>query len=284
VVGQDEKMAEEVHQVLASDSLISARVKWVSVAELRTGDVAAADIVVIEPNDRPALGIWTGRERSLVMDWVRTSAVTDSRSLFEVNLRYAVLRHQFFRMSTDWQQAQEKVSELDLIRRQVTPFDPRTGWYSHAHIIDRCQEEIARALRYSLPIALVVVDIVSLEGAGLGLSADSSNSLVTALAGRIRPICRHGDVLGHYGPSSILVILLNTDHQGGERFSERAHQALLPPLVVEGESLSLDWAMALSARDPGESVTPTELLNQLERRVERARAIGRRGVVMTDAF
>ncbi len=70
------------------------------------------------------------------------------------SIRYVLLKSQYEQLLAEWSEVKDQVRQLDLLRRRVTPFDPRTGWHSHAHIIDRCQEEIARALRYSLPIAL----------------------------------------------------------------------------------------------------------------------------------
>jgi diguanylate cyclase (GGDEF)-like protein len=276
VVSDTKVFADELSVALRAEGPLLPIVQFASSGDEPPSTSCLFDAVVID--QRVSLvGSWIDRlEGCRVIPW----SVGDHDRLDSI--RYALLKSQYEQLLAEWSEVKDQVRQLDLLRRRVTPFDPRTGWHSHAHIIDRCQEEIARALRYSLPIALVVVDIVNLEDDEKALDADFANSLVTALAHRVRPICRHGDVLGHYGSTSVLVILLNTDREGGERFSERASQALLPPLVVEDVPLSLDWSIALATREPGTLTTPTELLNQLERRVERARELGRRGVVVAD--
>lgn len=276
MVSDTTRFADELLAVLRSDGVSQPVGEVASPADEPPSASCLFDLVVVD--QRVSLPrTWIDRlEGCRVIVWT----LGDRERLDSI--RYVLLKSQYEQLLAEWSEVKDQVRQLDLLRRRVTPFDPRTGWHSHAHIIDRCQEEIARALRYSLPIALVVVDIVNLEFDESTVDADFANSLVTSLAHRIRPICRHGDVLGHYGPTSVLVILLNTDREGGERFSERASQALLPPLVVEDVPLSLDWSIALATREPGMSTTPTELLNQLERRVERARELGRRGVVVAD--
>lgn len=163
-----------------------------------------------------------------------------------------------------------------------TPFDPRTGWHTHAHIIDRCQEEIVRATRYSLPIALTMVELEGYEEIEQSYGNEFVNEWMTLLAQRLRAVCRHCDVVGHYGPGSFLVILTNTDDVGGKRFCERINQALLPSISVNQQTIDLVWSTALVSRPEGHPTTPTELLNQLERKMERARRAGKRGVVVND--
>jgi diguanylate cyclase (GGDEF)-like protein len=276
VVSDSRGFADELLAALRADGIIQPICEFSSSEDEPSCSSRLFDLVVVDQRVWLAKQWIERREGRQVIPW----SPGDQGRLDSI--RYALLKSQYEQLLAEWGEVKDQVRQLDLLRRRVTPFDPRTGWHSHAHIIDRCQEEIARALRYSLPIALVVVDIVNLEDDERTLDPDFANSLVTALAHRIRPICRHGDVLGHYGSTSVLVILLNTDREGGERFSERANQALLPPLVVEEVPLSLDWSIALATREPGTSTTPTDLLNQLERRVERARELGRRGVVVAD--
>lgn len=265
-------------ELLADDLLRPA----VTVVDPRESDPTPLEqlrqtLVVVDSIDRLPAG-WQERMREVAC--LERAGRSDAE--LGLAVRYAMMRAQYEGLREDWKLAGERLRELELLRRRVTPFDPRTGWHSHAHIVDRCQEEIARALRYGLPISLVVVDILAQGDAPEPIDEDLGNSMVTALAGRIRPICRHGDILGHYGPTSVLVILLNTDQEGGERFLQRVQQSLLPPLVVEDVAYSLSWSIAVASRDPGVFTTPTDLLNQLERRVERARMQGNRGVVLTD--
>lgn len=163
-----------------------------------------------------------------------------------------------------------------------TPFDPRTGWHTHAHIVDRCQEEIVRATRYSLPIALTMVELEGYDEIERKYGDEFVNEWMTLLAQRLRAVCRHCDVIGHYGPGSILVILTNTDVTGGKRFCERINQALLPSISVHQQTIDLVWSTALVSRPEGHPTTPTELLNQLERQIDRARRADKRGVVVSD--
>jgi diguanylate cyclase (GGDEF)-like protein len=161
-----------------------------------------------------------------------------------------------------------------------SPFDPRTGWHSHAHIIDRCQQEVVRAARYSLPIALVLVDVADLRADGL--TDQDRDGLLTQLSARVRPICRHCDIVGHYGHDAFLGLLTNTDLQGGKGFSHRVHQTLQAPLLVDDQQIHLDWTIALAARGKGVPATPNELLNSLERQIERIHEKGLRRAVVCD--
>ena len=165
---------------------------------------------------------------------------------------------------------------------QSSPFDPRTGWHTHAHIVDRCQEEIVRATRYSFPISLAMIDFTGYEEIETEHGEAFASEMMTQLAQRLRAVSRHCDVAGHYGVSSFLVILTNTDIIGGKRFCERINQAFLPPITIDSIPINLVWSTAIVARPEGHSTTPTDLLNHLERRMERARRLGTRGIVVAD--
>jgi GGDEF domain-containing protein len=122
----------------------------------------------------------------------------------------------------DLQQRQRRTREsLDNSQRQVdrlvsllwrtAPMTVEKRWYTHRHMLERLEEELARAERYKLPltIALGEVDTTPLEVQGR--AADVFTWAVDEVVRRKR----RGDVAGQYGLRGFMLLMTHTPGQGG---------------------------------------------------------------------
>lgn len=197
-------------------------------------------------------------------------------------IRYHAIRLHHRRLKQTLQDRARHISRLTTRLARSAPFDSRTGWFSHAHTVDRCQEEIGRAVRYGLSLSLVLLDVVGLDRLEAEHGEAVVDEVVTQIAARIRLISRHTDIAGHYGPESFVVILTNTDGEGAQMFCRRADMALSSPIVVGGVSATLEWCFAVVTRTGHCKSSPTDLLNTLEHRIERAKETRAKGVIVAD--
>lgn len=235
---------------------------------------ADAAIVAVAAN-----GVAGGRDAVLAAGAVDGFVLADYDGRAELfwsslrqTLRYHASRLQHRRLKHVLEDRARQIQRLNQRLVCSAPYDGRTGWLSHAHTIDRCQEEIGRAVRYGLPLSLLLLEFLDVDSSAPQLDRDFFDEALVEIAARVREIARHTDVAGHFGAESILLILTNTDEAGAERFYDRVQQALAPPINVGGVPRRLDWCSAIVTRTSQCDASPTDILNRLEQRIDEAKA------------
>jgi diguanylate cyclase (GGDEF)-like protein len=144
--------------------------------------------------------------------------------------------------------------------------DATTGLRSRAFFDERIVEEWRRAVRFSEPLALLVVGI---EG-GAQRPPHAERAL-REVGGALRRALRQIDVLGRFSAHRVAALLANTHLAGALTCAERLRKELA---AVQTAQLPLDVVMGL-AFYPGKDVTSaTELVRIAERAHERAVAEG----------
>lgn len=285
-----------VHEALAGESLLELHVHDF---HNHNGDHQAArdpiDLVVVdgacadvkhwsERWPEAAVVALTGSPDAQARDSLVASGATDSFSLAEYNghpdfllaslrqtIRYHAIRVQHHRLQQALAERTREVRRLACRLAGSSPYDFRTGWFSHSHIVDRCQEEICRAARYHQPLALVLLELLGLRRIEGDRGLDFADEMVTQISARIRLISRQSDVAGHYGDDSFLLLLPGTDESGAERFCQRLDSTLATPFDVRGIAARLSWRRAYVFRSGQSDLSPTDLLNQLEHHIEAAK-------------
>jgi two-component system, cell cycle response regulator len=143
--------------------------------------------------------------------------------------------------------------------------DVVTGLRSRAYFDERVVEEWRRAVRFSEPLALLVV---GLEGAA-GQPPHLDRAL-REVGGALRRALRQVDVLARFAPTEVAALLVNTHLAGALTCADRLRKELQP---AQGAH-PLDSVMGL-AFYPGKDVTSSgELVRTAERALQRARAEG----------
>ncbi len=144
--------------------------------------------------------------------------------------------------------------------------DAATGLRSRAFFDERIIEEWRRAVRFSEPLALLVVGI---EGAAQ--RPPHAERALKEVGGALRRALRQIDVLGRFGTVQVAALLVNTHLAGALTCAERLRKELSN---VQGAQLPLEVVMGL-AFYPGKDVTSSvELVRTSERALERAIAEG----------
>jgi diguanylate cyclase (GGDEF)-like protein len=139
--------------------------------------------------------------------------------------------------------------------------DAMTGLRSRAFFDERVIEEWRRSVRFSEPLALLVVGAVGESARG----ANGERSL-REVGAALRRALRQIDVLGRFGSREVAALLVNTHLAGALTCAERLRKELAPPA---GQA-SIEVVMGL-AFYPGKDVTSSaELVKTSQRALERA--------------
>jgi diguanylate cyclase (GGDEF)-like protein len=143
--------------------------------------------------------------------------------------------------------------------------DAATGLRSRAYLDERVVEEWRRAVRFSEPLALLVVGLdASLQRGG------QAERALREVGAALRRALRQVDVLGRFASHHVAALLVNTHLAGALTCAERLRKELTPPAGAQ----PIEVVMGL-AFYPGKDVTSSaELVRMAERALERAVAEG----------
>jgi GGDEF domain-containing protein len=165
------------------------------------------------------------------------------------------------------QRADAAARELHDCRRQVgrlagllweaRPGEGPTPWYTHRHMLQRLDEEVARARRHGGPLTVVLGEVRA-DGEAEALAAER--------VGRAKRRC---DVAGQYGLHGFMLLLPRGTVAEALGCCRRL-RALLEQSSLDGPSAPLSASFGIAAFSPA-AATAQGLLSRAEERLEKAR-------------
>jgi GGDEF domain-containing protein len=160
-------------------------------------------------------------------------------------LLLAVVLHQGLRLTELHRQArttaealadcQQRVSRLVELLWETTPGERQGRWFSQRHMLERLDEELARARRHGGPLTVVLGEILP---SGLAIpTPEQAQELARQAARFIGQNKRRSDVAGQYGLNGFMMVLPRVDETEAVSCCRRlkallAHpgQAAVPPM------------------------------------------------------
>ncbi len=182
----------------------------------------------------------------------------------------------------DQRRQQRQVGEALLecrrqVRRLVTllwglsPTQAHPRWFTQRHMMERLQEEIARAQRYGTPLSLVIGEVRA--GDDTPLPPDGSEAAAWT-AERVTRAKRRSDVAGQYGPSGFMLLLAHTPAPGAVVCCRRLREVLEDgPAPASAPPGPVTAYFGISTYDSAHP-NAKSLLGRAEERLEQARERG----------
>ncbi len=110
--------------------------------------------------------------------------------------------------------------------------DDTTQLYNKDYFRKRLNEELRRAVRYSEPISVVMVDMDNLKKINDTFGHPAGDESLKAIAAAIRHTCRQSDVPCRYGGDEFVVILPETNKEQALTFAHRVIAAVRSLSVI----------------------------------------------------
>lgn len=104
--------------------------------------------------------------------------------------------------------------------------DPLTGLYLRHELPHVISQEMERAKRYKRPFTIVFLDIVKFKKLNNERGHPYGDQILKRVAGAIKRFCRKLDTPFRWAGDEFLVVLSDTDNEGGLRFCRRIEKAL----------------------------------------------------------
>lgn len=124
------------------------------------------------------------------------------------------------------------VENARLYRMAIT--DPLTGVFNRQHLAERLKEEVDRAHRYKLPLAVLLVDLDHFKLVNDQFGHPGGDRALEEVAQRMVGLTREVDLVARYGGEEFVVVLPNTGREGGEITSKRLVESIRATPVSAG--------------------------------------------------
>ena len=134
------------------------------------------------------------------------------------------------------------LTAIDVMRvnrlEQETLIDPLTGIFNRRYLDRRLAQEVERALRYRIPLSVLLIDIDHFKQINDGYGHPVGDQVLVCLGKIVAGELRESDVFARYGGEEFMIILPNTPLAGAvdiaERVRLRVHSHVFLPVEPEG--------------------------------------------------
>lgn len=167
--------------------------------------------------------------------------------------------------------------ELEFLRRQPGR-DPVTGLPDASTFHARVAEELSRARRHGLPIAVVLVDLDHFGALNARFGREVGDAALAEAALLLRLQLRDTDIVARLGGDTFGLLLPETDSAPALRCANRVTRALEEHAFARVKRLTASAGVASGPRDGVEAL---ELLEQADRSLGLAKKSGRRRAVVS---
>ncbi len=171
-------------------------------------------------------------------------------------------------------------AESDKIRYQwLATVDPLTGCDNRRSLMDKLNHELARARRYGLAISILMIDLDHFKLVNDTYGHLVGDRVLQQLGDLLRRQVRAVDVVARYGGEEFVVVLPETDKEGGAVFAERIRIAVAEyDFSDASEKLGATVSIGVAGTPDDGIASPEELLKQADTALYRAKEQGRNKV------
>ena len=167
-------------------------------------------------------------------------------------------------------------AELHRKTEELTIIDELTGTYNYRYFVRKLQEEKRRALRYTLPLSLIMIDIDFFKKLNDSYGHEVGNMVLKRLSVIIKGCIRDVDIFARYGGEEFVIILPQTEEKEAFHIGERTRQAVEEEIfkIKNIDNLKITISVGVSSF-PENGKSHEELLSITDQALYRAKGEGR---------
>src|SRR5262249_49802523 len=154
---------------------------------------------------------------------------------------------------------------------RLTIIDALTDIHNKRYLLEFLDRELARSARYGRPLTLVLFDLDRFKAINDELGHLGGDFTLRELAACVKSHIRKEELFARYGGEEFVVVLPETNRDGGLTVAERIRTTVEKHLFqYEGKSYPVTVSVGLAWTDGGENLTPTELIRSADERLYQA--------------
>lgn len=203
-------------------------------------------------------------------------------SLLELRHRMKMMRQQRARLEEYQRHMEAYQRELEARNARLETeslSDGLTELGNRRAFKTRFQEEVSRALRYELPVSLLMCDVDSFKEYNDEFGHPAGDQVLRGVAELFRCHSRGSDFVARFGGDEFAVVLPNTDSQGAFILAERFRRA-----VEEGNwpNRGVTLSLGLATVEAGDD--PVKMVARADEALYLAKAAGRNQVGLDEGL
>ena len=151
--------------------------------------------------------------------------------------------------------------------------DPLTHLRNRRELEETLEQEITRAQRHKLPLALVFIDCDDFKQVNDTWGHDTGDLYLRHMAACLTAVVRKSDQVFRFAGDEFVVLLPSQDREGGEQFIQRLRQHLVKhPLTARGLSLDMKASAGLAVLSELSVPSGREMLKEADKQLYAAKA------------
>ena len=162
---------------------------------------------------------------------------------------------------------------------RLATLDELTGLYNRRFFLRRLHDEIERAVRYGLPLTLLLLDVDHFKRVNDTYGHQAGDAVLKALADcLVRNFPRKSDMVARYGGEEFAVVLPDTSPQNAVRLAERTRLAVSQLPIVHG-SQTIGITISVGASQLGRQESVQSWIERTDQALYQAKTQGRDRVI-----
>jgi diguanylate cyclase (GGDEF)-like protein len=167
-------------------------------------------------------------------------------------------------------------AELHKKTEELTIIDELTETYNYRYFLQKLQEEKRRALRYNLPLSLIMVDIDWFKKLNDTYGHEAGNKVLKQLSRIIKSCIRDVDIFARYGGEEFVIILPQTPQREAMTIGERIREKVENSVIDAGKAGKLTITVSVGVSSfPENGKSHEELVSVADQALYRAKGEGR---------
>jgi two-component system cell cycle response regulator len=157
--------------------------------------------------------------------------------------------------------------------RRLANSDGLTGLQNRRRTTERLEAEMERARRFGITLSVILCDVDHFKQVNDRFGHNIGDEVLMRVASMLQETLHQQDLVGRWGGEEFLVILPDTDLEGGILVGERLRRAVeaLPPVVSGPERVTCSIGIAAHAGDDSSAV----FVDRADQALYRAKKNGR---------
>jgi diguanylate cyclase (GGDEF)-like protein len=173
-----------------------------------------------------------------------------------------------------------QVLEVEDELRQMATTDSLTGLFNRRHLLQMYDLEMVRRSRKKSAMTMVVMDIDNFKCINDEHGHDVGDAVLVQIANTLASTIRQQDLLGRWGGEEFLLILPDTDAQGGAKIAESIrHQ--ISCLLIKHEQAMLNITVSVGVSEMALQEKFDDCFVRADQALFRAKAAGKNQVMQS---
>ncbi len=165
---------------------------------------------------------------------------------------------------------------------QLAITDSLTGLFNRRQILHLAEIEFGRARRFKHPLSLLILDLDDLKQVNDSLGHLAGDCALKAVAEASRKHMREINSIGRFGGDEFIILLVETDLEGGRAGAERIRQTITDtPINTNQGPFTIGVSIGVAVNSEG-IPNVEELINQADIALMKAKKAGKNQIAVPD--